>query len=147
MSVGRILAAACAELAMGGCAAVGGRDRIVEAPAACGDIAAQIYFEPNSAELTTEAATLIARAATQAQGCRVDQIRVVGLADAAGAPAANLELSKRRAAAVTAALAANGLPAAEFVLEAVGQDGAVTPEGTAPLRRRADILIAAKPKK
>lgn len=146
MSLWRTLTAICGGLLVCGCAGIGERDRIVDAPAACGDIAAQIYFEPNSAELTTEAATLIARAATQAQGCRVDQVRVVGLADAAGAPAANLELSKRRAAAVTAALAANGLPAAEFVLEAVGQDGSVTPEGAAPLRRRADILIAARPK-
>ena len=38
----------------------------------------------------------------------------MGLADAAGEPDANLELPKRRAQSVTAALAAAGLPAAEF---------------------------------
>ena len=68
-------------------------------------------------------------------------IEVLGLADAAGAPGVNLELSKRRAQSVAAALAANGLPTAEFQVAAGGQDGAVTADGKAPLRRRADVTL------
>lgn len=117
------------------------RDQIVKAPSSCEDMTVQIYFEPDSAEVTKEGEAVLRTAAAAARNCKVDHVRVLGLADAAGAPAANLELSKRRAASVTAALAATGLPAAEFDLAAAGQSGAVTPAGAQPLRRRADITV------
>ena len=44
---------------------------------------------------------MIAAQAAQAKRCQINAVRVVGLADAVGDPAANLELSKARAAAVT----------------------------------------------
>ena len=91
---------------------------------------------------------MIGAAAGQAKGCKVDEVTVLGLADAAGAPAANLELSKRRAGAVTQALSATGLPAAVFDLKAAGQSGALTAAGdTAPLRRRADVVLKLSPPK
>ena len=66
----------------------------------------------------------------------------MGLADANGGPAAALELSRRRADAVSAALAANGLPPAEFRVAAAGQAGAVTQDGEkTPLRRRVDVTV------
>jgi peptidoglycan-associated lipoprotein len=117
------------------------RDRIVKAPPVCEDMAVQIYFEPQSAQIPREGRMVLGQAAEQARRCRIDRVTVTGLADAAGAPAANLELSKQRAAAVTRALAATGLPAAEFDLEAAGQSGAVTAAGVAPLRRRADVRL------
>lgn len=125
---------------LAGCSTIT-RDQIVKAPASCEDMTVQIYFEPDSAEVTKEGEAVLRTAAAAARNCKVDRVRVLGLADAAGAPAANLELSKRRAAAVTAALAATGLPAAEFDLAAAGQSGAVTPAGAQPLRRRADISV------
>ena len=72
----------------------------------------------------------------------------MGLADAAGDPAANLELSKRRAASVADAIMKAGLPTATFELAAAGQAGSVTSTGeVAPVRRRADITLKlAKPK-
>lgn len=125
-----------------GCATVrNARDRIVKPASVCEDTAVQIYFEPESAQVTPEGRAVIRQAAALARGCMVDKVTVTGLADATGAPAANLELSKRRAAAVTEALAGAGLPAAEFDLQAAGQSGAVTPAGVAPLRRRADIRL------
>jgi outer membrane protein OmpA-like peptidoglycan-associated protein len=102
----------------------------------------QIYFEPDSAVVTDEGRAVLAQAAQAARGCAVKDVKVLGLADAVGAPDANLQLSRRRADAVTAALAATGLPAAEFEVAGAGQAGAVTPTGEAqPLRRRADVVV------
>lgn len=118
------------------------RDRIVKREARCQDMTIQVYFEPDSAEVTDEGRAVMRAAADRARVCRVDQVTVMGLADAAGAAGANLELSQRRAASVTQALTAFGLPAAEFDLTAVGQAGAITAGGdTRPLRRRADVVL------
>lgn len=130
-------------LALGACATTGGT---MKAPAACADQAVQIYFEPDSADITPEGMAVIRQAATLTKGCSIDKIQVEGLADAVGAPAANLALSERRATAVTAALTEVGLPRADFVA-AAGDVGAVTASGQArPLRRRTDILLQLSPK-
>lgn len=133
----------CAALAVAGCATVrNARDRIVKPQAHCVDLTVQVYFEPDSAEVTSDGRAVLRAAAGQAKGCKVASVSVLGLADAAGAPAANLELSRRRADAVAQALAATGLPAAEFDKAAIGQAGATTPSGdTRPLRRRADVTL------
>lgn len=143
MKIAILLTAAAAVVTLGGCSTVqNARARLVRAPARCVDQTVQIYFEPQSAELTHEGRLVIDQAASQARGCRVTGVDVLGLADAAGAPDANLELSKRRADAVAQALAANGLPAADFQIGAAGQVGAITADGrAAPLRRRADVTL------
>ncbi|HZZ33359.1 MAG TPA: OmpA family protein [Phenylobacterium sp.] len=135
-------------LGLGGCASTGSaRDRIVRANPRCGDQTAQIYFDSFSAEVTKEGRAVIAAAAQQAKSCKVTGVDVLGLADAAGGgPDSNLELSKRRAQAVTAALAGAGLPAAEFKITAVGETGSTTADGRSrPLRRRADIVVHLAP--
>jgi outer membrane protein OmpA-like peptidoglycan-associated protein len=135
--------------ALGGCQSMPeGRARLEKAPRACQDVTIPIYFEPNVAQVTPEGRRVIAAAARSARPCRVDEVRVLGLADAAGDPAANLELSKKRADAVAAEIARAGLPAATFEVAAVGQAGSVTPDGKiAPVRRRADITLKlGKPK-
>lgn len=128
---------------LGGCQTIErARERLVKAPPRCQDQTVQIYFEPDVAEVTPEGRRVIAEAAALARGCTVARVSVLGLADAQGDPAANLELSKKRAQSVTAALVAAGLPAAEFDLAAAGQAGATTADGrTAPLRRRADVTL------
>jgi peptidoglycan-associated lipoprotein len=137
------MAGLCAALAVAGCSTVrSARDRIVKPQARCADLTVQIYFEPDSAEVTPDGRAVLRAAAGQAKGCKVASVSVLGLADAAGAPAANLELSRRRADAVAQALAATGLPAAEFDKTAAGQAGSVTATGdTRPLRRRADVTL------
>ncbi len=118
------------------------RDRIVRAPAACQDVNIPIYFEADAAELTPEGRRVISLQAAEARRCKVERVVVVGLADAAGDPAANLALSKARAASVTDALMKAGLPPAEFDLAAAGQAGSVTADGKLqPVRRRADITL------
>jgi peptidoglycan-associated lipoprotein len=143
-----IFAAGAAAVLASGCTSMPpSREQLVKAPAHCVDQAVQIYFDPDSAELTREGRMVIHQAAGAAAGCRVASVEVIGLADAQGAPGANLELSKRRAAAVAAVLEADGLPAAEFKVGAAGQAGAVTPEGkAAPLRRRADVILHLAPR-
>lgn len=133
-----------ASVALAGCAGFGtSRDSIVkgETPV-CEDVTVQVYFEPDSAELTNEGSAVLNAAADKAKACKVDRVRVLGLADAVGAPAANMELSRKRTAAVTRALIAAGLPDAEFDLAAAGQAGAVTADGEdRPVRRRADVTL------
>jgi outer membrane protein OmpA-like peptidoglycan-associated protein len=128
---------------LGGCQTIqDARARLVKAPPRCPDQTVQIYFDPDAAEVTPEGRRVIAEAASLARGCTVARVSVLGLADARGDPAANLELSRKRAQSVTAALVAAGLPAADFDLAAAGQAGATTADGrTAPLRRRADVTL------
>jgi peptidoglycan-associated lipoprotein len=147
MVTGTVLAIGVAA-GLGGCGSMkSARERIVRAPATCQDITIPIYFEPNVAGLTPEGRRVIASQAAQAKRCRVEGVRVLGLADAAGDPAANLELSKQRAASVADAIIKAGLPAAEFDLTAAGQAGSLTAAGQVqPVRRRADITLRlAKP--
>jgi len=128
--------------ALGGCATQSARGKLVQAPSNCVDQQVQVYFEAWSAELTREGQKVIDNAAANVRGCQLTGVEVLGLADAAGAPGPNLALSQRRAQAVTHALAAAGLPPAEFRIDAAGQAGAVTPDGAAaPLRRRVDVHL------
>jgi outer membrane protein OmpA-like peptidoglycan-associated protein len=132
-----------ATLALAGCATVQNvRSRLVRAPSPCADQTVQVYFEPGSAELTAEGRAVIDAAATTARSCKVRGVDVLGLSSATGASDSNLELSRRRAGAVSAALAANGLPPADFRVGAVGEAGALAADGArAPLRRRVDVTL------
>ena len=131
-------------LGLGGCSTMaGGREHLVKAAPRCADQTVQIYFEQDSAEVTKEGRAVLAAAAAQSKACKVTSVDVIGLADNVGGSAdTNLDLSKRRAQAVTGALASVGLPAGEFKISAAGQAGAATADGRAkPLRRRADIVL------
>lgn len=143
MTLLRTAAVAALTLSLGACGTVQTvRDRIVRAPVRCVDQTVNIYFEPDSSEVTNEGRAVIRQAATDSQGCKVGRVEVLGLSDAAGGADANLELSKKRAQSVTAALAAAGLPAGEFQVAAAGQAGATTSDGKAqPLRRRVDVVL------
>jgi peptidoglycan-associated lipoprotein len=148
MKTAMMLTAAVAVLAASGCATVQqARARLVKTPPRCVDQTVEIYFAADQAELTPEGRMVISQAAQAARACKVNAIEVLGLADAAGQPGANLELSRRRAQSVTAALTANGLPAADFKVSAAGQAGATTAGGqAAPLRRRVDVALHLAPR-
>jgi outer membrane protein OmpA-like peptidoglycan-associated protein len=116
------------------------RSQIVTTTPPCEDFAVQIYFERDSAAITNEARSVLRNAGTMAKDCKVASVRVLGLADAVGAPDVNLALSKRRAAAVTGALAKLGFRNVEFDVAAAGDAGSLTGSGEArPLRRQADV--------
>ena len=124
---------------LGGCQ--GWRETLAR-DARCDPVSAEIYFEPDSAELGPEARGLIAATAQRALGCVVRGVDVLGLADATGTPDANLVLSQARATTVAEALSEAGLPEAAFVTQAAGDQNAVTPGGVdRPMRRRVDIRL------
>src|SRR5580693_7116981 len=110
---------------LGGCASMStGRERIVRTQPRCVDQTVQIYFEAFSAEVTKEGHAVITAAAAESRPCKVASVDVLGLSDnVGGTPDSNLDLSKRRAEAVTAALADAGLPVGEFKVVAVGEKG------------------------
>lgn len=113
---------------------------LIVATPVCADFTISIYFEAKSAKIGHDAGALIDAAMKRTRGCSVTGVSVLGLADAAGNPDANLILSKRRADAVMKAFARRGLTTVEFRLSAVGEAGAETKSGLAkPLRRRADV--------
>ena len=119
---------------------------LITAPANCIDIHFPIYFEEGSASVTPQADRLIVDAQRRSTGCTVTRIDVLGLADAPGGPAANLELSQRRAMAVSDALGHHGFQQALVQQGAAGDIGALAPSGAArPLRRRANVTIHLAP--
>jgi peptidoglycan-associated lipoprotein len=146
--MGAAVAVFGAVLGAGGCATVQqARARLVKAPPHCVDQTVQIYFAADQAELTPEGRVVIGQAASAARACKVTGVEVLGLADGAGQAGPNLDLSRTRAQSVAAALAANGLPSAEFKVAAAGQAGAITASGqAAPLRRRADVTLRLAPR-
>ncbi len=114
-------------------------------PVACADFSFPIYFDTGSDQLTAPAREAIRYAALRVKGCKLGPVAVVGLADADGRARRNLVLSRRRAVVTAEALAAAGLPAPTFDIEALGEQGARTADGAEPLRRRTEVVIRASP--
>lgn len=137
------LASGVAAMAVAGCASLPmKRGDIVKAPASCQDFTVSIYFDRDSAAVTREGRAVLRDASSMATGCKIDKVTVTGLADAVGAPNANLQVSQARAKSVEQALARAGFPSVEFSTAAVGDAGATTADGKAlPLRRRADVAV------
>ncbi len=118
------------------------RAQIEVAPTPCADFSFPVYFKERSDALGPAALQVISDSAQQAKACRIESVKVTGLSEAAGAKAAAVALSARRAKVVAQALAANGLPTPTFDVQAVGQDGAVTRNGLfRPVHGRAEVLI------
>lgn len=133
-------------LAAAGCASGPSRDDLVQRTD-CAPVRFDVYFATDKANLTPVAQEAIRLGAQQVAGCAIDRVRVLGLADAQGAATANLNLSERRAQTVTGALAAEGLPVPTFEVQAAGASGATTTQGAnAPMRRRTEVLIEARPR-
>ena len=133
-------------LVAAGCASAPSRDDLVQRTD-CAPVRFDIYFANDQASLTPVAREAIRLGAQQVAGCTIDRVRVLGLADAQGAATANLNLSERRAQTVTAALEADGLPVPTFEVQAAGAAGATTAQGAnAPMRRRTEVLIEARPR-
>jgi outer membrane protein OmpA-like peptidoglycan-associated protein len=139
-----VLACASTGLTLSACADMSPRVSRAAARATCADQTFPIYFEGGSDQLTAAARQELAYVAAQVKGCRLGEVEVLGLADADGPDARSLELSKRRAAVVAQALAASGLPAPVFDVEALGKLGSRTRSGVpAPLHRRTEVVIHA----
>ena len=147
MVMRRVGVAAAAAMAMlaAGCADMGAKPSPALARR-CSDTRFPIYFQPGSDQLTQPGRDVIALQARRMGPCKVTAVDVVGLADADAPAGDSLGLSQRRAAQVAQALAAAGLPAPAFDIQALGSEGAVTAAGRkAPLHRRAEVVLHAAP--
>ena len=106
----------------------------------CHDESLTLYFDTDSAALTDAGRQLVGLASRRLHDCPVKELRLVGLADPAGTPAANLQLSQRRADTVLEAFVRSGTQVGHYTLVARGDQGAVTPSGAVePVRRRVDV--------
>ena len=115
---------------------------LIQSASHCADFSQTIYFEARQSTVTPQADRLISLAAAHTKSCRVTGVSVVGLADAAGAPADNLVLSQKRADAVRAELHRKGFDQVEIQVAAQGDAGAQTAAGQdRPVRRRAVITF------
>ncbi len=149
MRYSSLLATAFVAAALSACATDGGpaREAIVAAPTNCQPQKFEVYFADGEARLTETARQAIGLTATQLQGCDIQRVQVIGLADASGGASANQSLSERRATAVAEALAAAGWPTPVFEVAAAGDQGATAAPGVAePLRRRTEVLVTAAPR-
>lgn len=109
------------------------------------DLAGDVLFEFDSAELTPQAAAVVAAAATVVRGTAKGPVTVTGHTDAKGSDAYNDDLSMRRAQAVAAALQASTGGAISFQAAGKGEhqpvapnanpDGSDNPDGRARNRR------------
>ncbi len=133
--------AAAALIALNGCAGAG---RLTWPMSPCHETTVSLYFESGADAVPDLGLQIIAATATRLRGCHVREIRLLGLADPSGSPAANLDLSARRANHVLDAFVKAGLPVPKYTLVAAGGNGAVTPDGAVePLRRRVEVTVSA----
>jgi outer membrane protein OmpA-like peptidoglycan-associated protein len=148
MSMARPAAVAVLALVLSGCNSMQTGKQVVRTPTRCENQTVAIYFEQFSSDISKDGQAVIHAAADAAKPCKVTSVDVLGLADSVGGDSAsNLELSKKRAKAVTQALAASALPDATFQVAAAGEAGAVTAKGqAAPMRRRVDIVLHLAPR-
>ncbi|MEI9964027.1 MAG: OmpA family protein [Caulobacteraceae bacterium] len=135
--------AVLAAAALSGCASV---DRLrVRGVSPCRTTTATLYFDAGADDLSPPAQAVVAATAHQLKGCRVQELQLLGLADPAGVPQTNLELSQRRAEHVLAAFVKAGLPVPKYTLTAAGANGSVTASGEVePVRRRVDVNVVVR---
>lgn len=86
------------------------------APAAAVAAAPRVYFEVDSDALPADAAEVLAKVAEEARANGA-AVLISGFHDASGDAEHNADLAKRRAQAVRHALEANGVAAAQLVLD------------------------------
>jgi len=103
-----------------------------------------VYFAFGSVALTDHDVALLRDVAAQAAGRPGTPIRVIGHADAPGAPEGNAAISRRRTEIVAAELSRFGVPRERMSLEAFGESRpavVTTPGAMQPENRRVEILI------
>ncbi len=104
-----------------------------------------VFFNWDSSVITETARQVISQAAEVIRNNRITRILAIGHADKSGSAAYNVGLSERRAVAVEAALAAQGVPAGNVEVEWRGESDplVVTPDGVRnPQNRRVEIELA-----
>jgi outer membrane protein OmpA-like peptidoglycan-associated protein len=106
-----------------------------------------VYFDFDKAELSEAAKAVLETASSAARKLKGMTVTVSGHTDLAGTADYNVELSKRRAIAVSEALIKTGVASAAVKAEAFGQTfpAIITADGVAEAgNRRVEILIGVK---
>ena len=138
--VKRVLMAAMAGAWLTGCETMHHGRQLASSP--CHDTTTTLYFEAGSETLTEAGNQVVALTAQHLKGCKVRELRLVGLADPAGSVAVNATLSQHRADNVLTAFVHAGLPVPKYTLVAAGERGAVTANGSVvPVRRQVDATV------
>lgn len=112
-------------------------------PTACYERSFNVYFEQQEAELNAAAREAISTVQDELRGCRIDGVRVLGLAEADGATTANFELSRQRALFIEDFMERDPAWRDKIETLAAGEAGAVTEDGPTPMRRVARITVRA----
>jgi outer membrane protein OmpA-like peptidoglycan-associated protein len=114
------------------------------APAPEPQRAFQVFFDFDKSAITSDAAAIIEKAAETVKAGHLATINVIGHTDTMGSSRYNQKLSERRAAAVKAQLAADGVEETDIETQGVGKTGLLvqTPDGVRePQNRRAEITL------
>ena len=104
----------------------------------------KILFETGSANLSKESLAVLDHLVDLAGRCRDADIEVAGHTDSVGSPDSNLELSRRRAAAVVAYLDDAGIETTRIASQGYGQTKPIASNDTAEGRaqnRRIEFLV------
>jgi outer membrane protein OmpA-like peptidoglycan-associated protein len=104
----------------------------------------QVFFDFDKSDITAAAADVITAAANTVKSGHIATVNVTGHTDTVGTVKYNQALSERRAAAVKAALIADGVSADEITAAGVGKTDLLVPtkDGVRePQNRRAVILM------
>jgi outer membrane protein OmpA-like peptidoglycan-associated protein len=103
-----------------------------------------VYFDLNSAALTSRARALVGEAAAAARAGTPTRLEVAGHADRSGSAGYNQRLSQRRAEAVAAELVRQGVSRGDITIRAAGEaePAVATRDGARePRNRRVEITI------
>jgi outer membrane protein OmpA-like peptidoglycan-associated protein len=142
-TVRHLAGAGLVTLLLAGCSSVERVRQMVYSP--CHDTDVTLYFDTGSDALTADGKQIVEITAKRLRPCMVRDLKLVGLADPAGAPGVNVELSQRRANNVLDAFVRAGLQVPKYTLVASGQKGAISPQGVVePVHRRVDVTLVVK---
>lgn len=141
----KMVTAAMLAGALGACETLTGQDAATFDPAACYEREFNVYFDGAEATLSPAAIEAIDAVGAAVQGCRVDHVRIIGMADAGMEAEISEELSQQRAVTIKDYTREQFHWRDEvYELRARGDRGAVTDEGlNRPLRSRARVVVRA----
>ena len=103
-----------------------------------------VFFDWDKADITPEAATVLRAAAENARTGGISRIQATGHADRSGTQQYNLKLSTKRAQAVQAELARQGIPLSVVAVEGKGELEPLVPTADGvrePQNRRVEIVF------
>jgi outer membrane protein OmpA-like peptidoglycan-associated protein len=97
-----------------------------------------LFFDHASAEVGARHTYLLVNIEKAVQATQAKRVEIVGHADRKGSSRFNLALSRRRAAAIKAALVRRGVPERVITVDAVGEDRPIVPtaDGVAEAQNR-----------